>query len=139
MSDKLTAVLFNPVQGHKAIYEAWLWAKAMLVAGHRLSLEIRASSKTREQEEKYHAILGEIHSAFKAAGKDMEREDVKRLFLEQFAEETARPKGKLLASLDGKRLVQTQLQSRKFTKTDGNEFIEWLHAWCAENGVELSQ
>jgi hypothetical protein len=95
--------------------------------------------KSRDAEEKYHAILGEITHAMRALGRPWDMEDVKRLMLEQFAHDTGRPTGRILPSLDGQRLVQTQLQSRKFTTTDANEFIEWLHAWCAVNGVELSQ
>lgn len=29
-------------------------------------------------------------------------------------------------------------QSRKFSKKVASEFIEWLHAWGAENGIEYS-
>jgi hypothetical protein len=100
---------------------------------------LQAAHKTREQEEKYHAILGEITRAFRAAGKDWDEEDTKRVFLEQFAKDTGRPTGRLLPSLDGQRLVQTQVFSRKFSKQDASEFVEWLHAWCVDHGVELSQ
>jgi hypothetical protein len=95
--------------------------------------------KSRDQESKYHAILQEITNAMQRLGRTWDFEDVKRLMLEQFAHETNRPTGRILPSLDGQRLVQTHLHSRKFNKQDGSEFIEWLHAWCATNGVELSQ
>jgi hypothetical protein len=139
MSERLTATLWSPQQAHPVIQRVWERAKADLLAGKRLRLELSEQLKSRETEEKYHAILGEIYKAMKKAGSDLDREEVKRIFLEQFAEDTGREKGKLRASLDGKRLVQTHLMSRKFTQGDGSEFIEWLHAWCAEHGVELSQ
>jgi len=33
--------------------------------------------------------------------------------------------------------VQLGLQSRKFTREQGSEFIEWLLAWAAEKGIEI--
>lgn len=99
----------------------------------------RPQLKSRQAEEKYHAMLQEITNAMRALGRPWDFEDVKRLMLEQFAHDTGRPTGRILPSIDGQRLVQTQLQSRKFTTADANEFIEWLHWWCSVNGVELSQ
>jgi len=31
--------------------------------------------------------------------------------------------------------VQLGFQTRKFTKEQASEFVEWLYAWSAENGV----
>lgn len=95
--------------------------------------------KSRPQECGYHAVLGEIARAIRATGRDWSDEDVKRVMLEQFAHDTGRPTGRLLPSLDGQRLVQTHLQSRKFTKADASEFRDWLGAWAAEHDVELSE
>jgi hypothetical protein len=109
---------------------------------HAMHNSVRAGKppvKSRDQEEKYHAVIGEIAAAARRAGKDWSTEDWKRLLLEQFAHDTDRPTGRLLPSLDGQRLVQTNLFSRKFTKQDASEFVEWLHCWCAENGVELRE
>jgi hypothetical protein len=137
---KQAALLTNDRQAWAVVNSLWSAViKPALQAGQRLELIVREARKSREQEEKYHAVLGEIAKAFRAAGRDLDDEDVKRLMLEQFATDTGRPTGRLLPSLDGKRLVQTSLLSRKFSKSDGSEFVEWLHAWCAENGVELSQ
>jgi hypothetical protein len=44
--------------------------------------------------------------------------------------------GKVAPSLDGERVVQLGLQSHKFTKEEGSEFIEWLLAWMADKGIE---
>jgi hypothetical protein len=59
--------------------------------------------------------------------------------LDAFAKETKRPRGKVIPNLTGDGVVEIGLQSRKFTKQDASEFVEWLHAWAAMNGVELSQ
>ena len=41
MSDRFTARLWNAQQGHQAIEAAWRYAKPMLLAEHRLVLEVR--------------------------------------------------------------------------------------------------
>jgi hypothetical protein len=42
-------------------------------------------------------------------------------------------------SLDGKRIVQLGLQSRRFGKSLASEFIEHLYAFGAENRVVWSE
>jgi len=54
----------------------------------------------------------------------------------QWANETGRKLGKIAPSLDGQRVVQLGLQSHKFTKEEGSEFIEWLLCWMADKGIE---
>ena len=49
MSDRQLIPLYEPVQAHKAIWEAWLRIKAMLMAGHRLILEIRMDTSSLGQ------------------------------------------------------------------------------------------
>lgn len=60
MTDRITISLWEPVQAHKALGELWIRVKALLIAGHRLVVSVSPVSKTREQEEKYHAMIGEI-------------------------------------------------------------------------------
>lgn len=139
MSDRLTAVLWNPQQAHQAIADVWKHAKSMLMAGHRMQVELRPVSKSREQEEKYHAVIGEIAQQAMHLGSKWDAEAWKRFLLDAFAKETGRQRGKIVPNLTGDGVVEVGLQSRKFTVRDASEFVEWLHAWAAEHGVELSQ
>jgi hypothetical protein len=139
VSERYSVALFNPVQAHQAIGQAWAFAKSMLMAGHRLTLEVRPALKSRDLEEKYHAVIGEIAAQAKHLGSTWDEESWKRLLLDKFAKETNRKRGRVIPNLDGDGVVEVGLLSRKFSQADGSEFVEWLHAWCAENGVELSQ
>jgi hypothetical protein len=40
-----------------------------------------------------------------------------------------------MPNLSGDGIVQLGFQTRKFTKEQASEFVEWLYAWSAENGV----
>ena len=116
----------------------WPKVKEALASGKHLTLEIKAANKSRDQEEKYHAMIGEIAKQAQHLGSKWDAEDFKRLLVHQFAKETGRDKNtRVVPSLDGLSIVQLGLQTRKFTKEDGNEFIEWLYAWCANNGVDI--
>lgn len=137
MSEKLNLPLFNAQQGHVSLLKAWEFAKGHLLAGHQLILDIRPMSKTREQEEKYHAMIGEIALQAKHLGSQWSADDWKRLLLDKFARETGRTHGNTIPNLDQNGVVTVGLQSRNFTKSDSNEFIEWLYAWGTENGVQF--
>lgn len=140
MSERLTLELYDPQQGHKALtLTAWPFLKAMLTAGHRMVAEFRPESKTREQEKKYHAIIEEIAQQAQHLGAKWEADDWKRLLLDKFARDTGRTHGKVIPNLDKNGVVEVGIQSRKFGKADGSEFITWLHQWSDENGLDVDR
>ena len=135
MTDRLTLRLWNPQQGHQELLRGWDWCKSMLMAGHRLVIELRTESKSREQEKMYHAQIGEIAKQAQHLGATWDAESWKRLLLNKFAKDTNRPQGKIIPNLDGNGVVEVNIQSRKFTTADASEFVEWLYAWGSDNGV----
>ena len=134
----MKAVLYNPQQAHVEMMRLWATAKAMLTAGHRMTMELSKASKTRDQEQKYHAMIGEIAKQAQHIGSVWTPEDWKRLLLDKFARETNRTHGKVIPNLDKTGVVEVGLLSRKFSRADGSEFIEWLFCWGAENGITYS-
>ena len=65
-------------------------------------------------------------------------EDWKRLLVDQFIKDmNGLGASKIIPSLDGEGIIQLGFQTRKFTKEQASEFVEWLYAWGAANGVEL--
>ncbi len=113
--------------------------KARLQSGNVLTLTIEEPKKSREQEEKYHAMIGEIAKQAQHLGASWTNEEWKRLLVEQFCRDTDRKPGKVVPSLDGGAIVQLGVQTRNFSKEDGSEFIEWLHAWGSENGITFKE
>lgn len=133
---KLSVTCFNPVQAHTAMTaQIWPMLKSMCMAGHRMVLELKPASKSREQEEKYHAMIGEVAKQAQHLGSSWGAEDWKRLLIDKFARETDRTHGKIIPNLDKTGVVEVGIQSRKFSKADACEFVDWLHAWGAENGI----
>jgi hypothetical protein len=119
-----------------------LWPKVLtaLNAGKPLVLEIKAADKSRDQEEKYHAMIGEIAKQAQHLGAKWDSESWKRLLVDQFIKDmNGLGASKIIPSLDGEGIIQLGFQTRKFTKEQASEFVEWLFAWGAEHGVTYEQ
>lgn len=97
--------------------------------------------KKRVQEEKYHAMIGEIAAQIEHIGRKWDAESMKRLLLDEFADEMRAAgtplngDGSVVPSLDGRRIVQLGVQSRNFTAKEAAAFIEFLFAFGANLGV----
>jgi hypothetical protein len=131
----MRVVLCNRQQAHTAIIATYEAAKEQLQAGRKLVLTLTEESKTREQEEKYHAMIGEIAKQAEHLGAKWNATDWKRLLVQKFCKDYALAGGQIIPNLDGDGIVQLDYQTRNFNKEQGSNFIEWLHAWGAENGI----
>ena len=127
--------LHTPEQAKTLMDKIWPKVKDSLKAGKPLRLEIKAESRSEEQNAKYHAMLSEIAVQAQHLGAKWSAEDWKRLLVDLFAKETGLQGGKIIPSLDGTGIVQLGLQTRDFTKEQAMEFITFLEAWGAENGI----
>jgi len=127
--DNATAVMGN----------LWPKVKEALASGKQLTLEIKNASRSCPQNSKYHAMIEEIAQQASHLGAKWDAEDWKRMLVWQFCKDQKLNEGKIVPSLDGTGIVQLGQQTRKFTKEQASEFVEWLHAWGAEHGVTFEQ
>lgn len=116
---------------------------------HRLRIDL-FDEKTREQEEKYHAMLGDIAEQMMHLTEKLDLDSWKRLCVAQFkadsiandvprlAEYWKDKQMRLMPSIDGKSLVALGDQTRSFPKYVAAGFIEWLNYYGATNGVKFS-
>ena len=109
--------------------------KQALDAGRPLVMDIQQTPKSREQEEKYHAMIGEIAKQAEHLGAKWDAESWKRLLVDQFLRENGKGGNRVLPNLDGTGIVQLGFQTRRFSKEQASEFVEWLLAWGAEHGI----
>lgn len=104
---------------------------------------ISEPAKKREQEEKYHAMIGDISRQCTFIGKKWTTEDWKRLLIDAFAQamrEVGKPlhhDGRVVPSLDHGRVVQLGIQSRDFYVKEAAAFIEYLLAWGSDQPVPV--
>jgi hypothetical protein len=130
--------LEDQAQATSLMKHLWPKVKESLAAGNQLTLEIKPPSKSRDQERKYHAILRDIAQQSQHMGSVWDADDWKRLLVWQYCKEKAIDSGKVVPSLDMTGVVQLGQQTRKFTKEQASEFVDFLTAWCAEHGVTLN-
>jgi hypothetical protein len=117
-----------------------LWPKVLkALQTKQLTLEIKDATKSRHQEEKYHAMIGEVAKQAQHLGAKWDAESWKRLLVDQFCKDNGLKTGAVIPNLSGDGIVQLGLQTRNFTKEQASEFVEWLHAWGAEHGVTFEQ
>ena len=130
--------LDNEVQALALMRSLWPKIKDALNAGRQLTLEINPASKSRPQEEKYHAIIGEIAKQAQHMGATWDAETWKRLLVDKYCREIG-INSQIMANLDNNSIIQLGIQTRKFTKEQASEFVEFLLAWSAENGVTINE
>ena len=128
--------LHNPQQAHQVLSKIWEKAKPYLLAGNKLELTVEREKRSLPQNAHIHAVIADIAKQAKHLGSKWDADDWKRLLLDLFSREHGYSYGKIIPALDGNGICQLGFQSRKLTKEQASEFLEWLYAWCAENGVE---
>jgi hypothetical protein len=145
---KRTAVIENPIQldgAFRSFYEA---AKGVVVAGGRVMLQLGEPAKSRVQEERYHAMIGEIAEQCEVMGKKLDAESWKRLLVDAFKHDTKNDPDfadewqkfgtlQMLPALNHDGFVAVGEQTRKFSVKLATAFIDWLGAFGAEQGVEF--
>lgn len=105
-------------------------------------VQFREPVKSREQEEKYHAIIGEIAESELLHGQKLPPESWKRLLIDAFKHDTQHDPElaphwqrsgsmSLLPALNHPGFVAVGEQSRRFSKRLASAFVEWLLAFQA--------
>lgn len=135
--DKLAFKLYEPVQAHKALGEAWQRIKPLLMAGHRLTLEVKPRTRSVEQNALLHAMLSDIAAQVEWAGAKRDVECWKRLLTAAWC----RARGEsveLLPALDGHGVDIVFRRTSKMTVDEVSELCEFITAWAAEKDIRLS-
>lgn len=95
-------------------------------------LNIRAATRTNDQNDKMWAMLSDVSRA-KPQGRDYPPEIWKSLFM---AEAGFKPRFE--PSLDGRGVVPIGYKSSRLNKAEFSDLIEAINAYCAEHGVEFT-
>jgi len=115
----------------------------------RMVVDDPLPAKSREQEKKYHAMIGDIARQFEHCGRKWDADDMKRLLVAQFRSDTIKDVDigplwhamgaiEMAPSLDGSGVVALGIQTRKFPTRLASVFIEWLLAFGAELNIKWS-
>jgi ketopantoate reductase len=123
---------YEPVQAHKLLNtELWPMLKSMLMAGHKMVIELRPEKRSDPQNRKMWAMLTEVSEQVEWHGQRLSSEDWKHIFSASLKKQRAVP------GLDGGFVVLGQKTSR-MTKQELSELIELIHAFGAERNVTFN-
>lgn len=133
MTDRLTVPMHEPVQAHKALTNTvWPQLKAMLVAGHRMVVEVKPETRSLEQNARLWAMLTEISEQVDWYGRRLTPEDWKHVFTASLR------KLDVVPNLDGTGFVALGMSTSKMTRREMAELQELMEAFGAERGVRFS-
>jgi len=131
--------LQTPEQASAVMAKIWPKVKDTLKAGKALRMEIKAESRSDEQNAKYHAMLSEIAFQAQHMGAKWDAESWKRFLVYEFCKQLGLPQGQIVPSLDGSGIVQLGLQTRDFSKERAAEFITFLEVWATDKEIIFKQ
>ena len=131
MTDRLTLSLWEPVQARQAFAAAWERAKALTMAGHRLTLTLAPATRSSPQNRRLWAMLRDISQQVDWHGNKLSDEEWKDVFT------AALKRQKVVPGLDGGFVVCGQRTS-KMTKAEMAELQELMEAFGAQHGVRFT-
>jgi len=141
MSKELTYVISGLGDVRAKMTAVWNMVCKGLQAG-AVEVVIRRPGKSREQEEKYHAMIGDIRRQCFRANTP---EGVKAVLVNQFAlemEEAGTPlahPGEKVWDWKTQEPVYVRPSTKKFRKAEASQFVEFLYSTGVELGVQWSE
>ena len=143
----------NPLQMRAVFTAGYRHAEKALETGAAYELVVRRSNKSRDQEEHYHALIGDISDQYVHYGRKFDPEDMKRLLVAAFKHETKDDEVnypgfkalwaqmgdlRIVPALTGDGFVTLGDQTRKFPRKLACGFINWLYSFMYENKVHCT-
>lgn len=139
MSDEARKTVFlrNAQQGHAALESLWQWAKPWLIAGHEFTVRAGPMKRTDGQNEKFHAICGDIaKSKLPWAGKPRTLKQWKVLLVSGHAVATG-DGAEMVPGLENE-FVNLRESTAQMSVRRGSSLIEYAIAFAITNGVKLT-
>lgn len=137
----MTAFILSPDNARERMAAAWDFAKRFLELGRAASVTVEEfkQTRTKEQNDKFHAICQDISKQRPWAGVWLDEEGWKRLFIDAWARMEGRAQCRVVPSLDGLSVVSIGIQSRRTTPAEMDEIITLAESWAVDNGVRLNE
>ena len=136
MNDRITLRLWSAQQGYQELLKAWAWGKAMLMAGHRLTLTLREETRSDAQNRLLHARLNDITKQCEWAGRRWDIDQWKRLLTAAWCR--VRNEGvEIVPAIDGKGFDVLYQRTSELSRRDCAELSEYIMAWGSDLPVPV--
>lgn len=137
MSDeRLSVDMHNPQQAHPEMLRVWRWCKATMVAGHRVTLEARKSTRSTDQNKMLWSILTDLSEQLPWPVDGVRA----KLTPEEFKDVLTaglRKEQRVAAGIDGGWVMLGQRTS-KMTKAELSDLMELAWTFGARHDIKWS-
>lgn len=123
--------LFNAQQGHTALSSLWPEAKALLMAGKRLVVELKEATRSLEQNSRLWAMLTDVSRQVVWHGRKLSPEEWKHVFTASLKRQDVVP------GLDGGFVVLGQSTSQMSVR-EMTDLMELIAAFGAQKSVRFT-
>ncbi|MBT9158929.1 MAG: hypothetical protein DDT26_00178 [Dehalococcoidia bacterium] len=123
--------LYNPVQAYQVLKDVWPHIKALLMAGHRLVLEVKPETRSLSQNARLWAILTDVSEQVEWYGRKLTPDDWKHVFTAALSKQDVVP------GIEGGFVVLGKATS-KMTKSEMAELQTLIEAFGAQRGVKFT-
>ena len=110
------------------------WLRPRLQAGERFTLSVDEERRNLSQNAKLHSLLGEIAAQKEWAGKKWDAHDWKRLMTAAWMRANGK-QASVIPAIDGYGFDVLYDHTSRLSKAEMSDLIEFVVAWCAENGI----
>lgn len=126
--DRISVSLWNPQQGYQQLLQVWQTAKALLVAGQRLVLELRLETRSDAQNRLLHSRINDIRKQCEWAGRKWDTEEWKRLLTAAWCR-TRNEGVEMVPAIDGKGFDILYQRTSKLSRRECSELCDFIMAW----------
>jgi hypothetical protein len=132
MTERQRFTLWEPVQAHKVLtQQIWPLLKSLLMAGHRMVVEIKPETRTLAQNARLWAMLTDVAKQVDWYGRKLSAEEWKHVFTASLSKQDVVP------GIDGGFVVLGKSTS-KMTKPEMSELQDLIEAFGAQQGVRFT-
>jgi hypothetical protein len=132
MTERQRFTLWEPVQAHKVItLQLWPLLKSMLMAGHRVVVEIKPETRTLAQNARLWAMLTDVSKQVNWYGRKLTPENWKDVLT------AALTKQDVVPGIDGG-FVALGKSTSNMTKPEMSELQQLIEAFGAQQGVRFT-
>ena len=123
--------LHNAQHGHEVFAKLWMEAKAHLMAGRKMVVELKQATRSVEQNARMWAMLTEVSNQVEWYGRKLTPEEWKHVFSASLKKQDVVP------GLDGGFVVLGKSTSQ-MTIAEMGDLMELMSAFGAQRGVRFS-